>query len=80
MTSPTHGPPLARLLDATADAVLAVRSGRSLTDVLARVAPELRPGVQSLSFHALRWLGSTEHETADWHEGLQAELDRCELC
>ncbi|MFN9744502.1 MAG: HDOD domain-containing protein [Betaproteobacteria bacterium] len=29
---------------------------------------------------ALRWLGITEHETADWHEGLQAELDRCELC
>jgi len=60
MNSPTHGPPLARLLDATADAVLAVRTGRSLTDVLARVAPELRPGVQSLSFHALRWLGSAQ--------------------
>jgi 16S rRNA (cytosine967-C5)-methyltransferase len=58
MTSPPHGPPLARLLDATADAVLAVRSGRSLTDVLARLPADLRPGVQALSFHALRWLGS----------------------
>ena len=60
MTSPSHGPPLARLLDATADAVQAVRSGRSLTDVLAKVSPELRPGVQALSFHALRWLGSAQ--------------------
>jgi 16S rRNA (cytosine967-C5)-methyltransferase len=63
MTSPVtgaHGPPLARLLDATADAVGAVRSGRSLTEVLARVPAELRPGVQALSFHALRWLGSAQ--------------------
>jgi HD-like signal output (HDOD) protein len=28
---------------------------------------------------ALRWLGITDQETADWHEGLQAEFDRCEL-
>lgn len=27
---------------------------------------------------ALAWLGITEQETSDWHEGLQAELDRCE--
>ena len=51
-------PPLARLLDHTADAVQAVRDGRSLTDVLARCPAELRPGVQALSFHTLRWLGS----------------------
>ncbi|HSW07849.1 16S rRNA (cytosine(967)-C(5))-methyltransferase RsmB [Aquabacterium sp.] len=50
-------PPLARLLDATADAVAAVRAGRSLTDVLARCPPDLRGGTQALSFHALRWLG-----------------------
>lgn len=50
-------PPLARLLDLTADAVLAVRDGRSLNDVLARVPADARPGVQSLSFHVLRWLG-----------------------
>jgi 16S rRNA (cytosine967-C5)-methyltransferase len=57
---PPHSVPLARLLDATADAVAAVRGGRSLTDVLAKVPAELRPGVQALSFHALRWLGSAQ--------------------
>lgn len=50
--------PLSRLLDLTADAVLAVRQGRSLTDVLARVAPDARPGVQALTFHVMRWMGS----------------------
>jgi 16S rRNA (cytosine967-C5)-methyltransferase len=49
--------PLARLLDLTADAVAAVRAGRSLTEVLARVPADARPGVQSLSFHVMRWLG-----------------------
>ena len=50
--------PLARLLEHTSDAVQAVRGGQSLTAVLARLPAELRPGVQALSFHALRWLGS----------------------
>jgi 16S rRNA (cytosine967-C5)-methyltransferase len=50
--------PLARLLEFSADAVQAVRSGRSLTDALTRVPAEARPGVQALSFHVLRWLGS----------------------
>ncbi len=50
-------PPLARLLDLSADAVQAVRDGRSLNDVLARVPADARPGVQALSFHVLRWLG-----------------------
>jgi 16S rRNA (cytosine967-C5)-methyltransferase len=54
----TPSQPLARLLEHTADAVQAVRGGKSLTDVLARVPAELRPGVQALSFHTLRWLGS----------------------
>jgi 16S rRNA (cytosine967-C5)-methyltransferase len=58
MTGAPSSPPLWRLLDQTADALQAVRSGRSLTDVLARCPPELRPGVQALSFHTLRWLGS----------------------
>ena len=63
--TPGHGalhggnaPPLGRLLEHTADAVMAVRGGKSLTDVLARCPPDLRPGVQALSFHTLRWLGS----------------------
>ena len=51
-------PPLARLLEHTADAVAAVRGGRSLTDALPRCPAELRPGVQALAFHTLRWLGS----------------------
>ena len=56
--APHPSAPLARLLEHTADAVQAVRSGRSLTDVIARVPADLRPGVQALSFHTLRWLGS----------------------
>jgi len=49
--------PLAHLLDLTADAVLAVKSGRSLNDVLAKVPAAARPGVQALTFHVMRWLG-----------------------
>ena len=61
----THGsPPLARLLEHTADAVQAVRGGRSLTDLIARLPPDLRPGVQALSFHTLRWLGSATEARA----------------
>lgn len=56
MSAPS--PPLARLLDLTADTVQAVRGGRSLNDLLGRVPADARPGVQALSFHALRWLGS----------------------
>ncbi|MDE2082971.1 MAG: 16S rRNA (cytosine(967)-C(5))-methyltransferase RsmB [Burkholderiales bacterium] len=51
-------PALHRLLEHTADAVQAVRGGRSLTEWLARCPAELRPGVQALAFHTLRWLGS----------------------
>ncbi len=57
-------PPLSRLLEHTADAVQAVRAGRSLTDIISRVPADLRPGVQSLSFHALRWLGSASEARA----------------
>jgi 16S rRNA (cytosine967-C5)-methyltransferase len=58
--SPTSNsaPALSTLLHHTADAVQAVRGGKSLTDVLTRCPPSLRPGVQALSFHTLRWLGS----------------------
>jgi len=51
-------PPLSRLLELTADAVAAVRAGRSLTDVLAQVQPAARPGTQALSFAVLRRLGA----------------------
>ncbi len=43
-----------------ADAVQAVRAGRSLTEVLARCPADLRPGTQSLSFYVLRQLGAAE--------------------
>lgn len=55
--APAAAPPLSRLLGLTADAVEAVRAGRSLTEVLAACPAELRPGVQALSFHVLRRLG-----------------------
>ncbi|QTD47477.1 16S rRNA (cytosine(967)-C(5))-methyltransferase RsmB [Ottowia testudinis] len=57
--STSHGatPTLWRQLQATARLVQGVREGRSLTAPLDRVDPVLRPGVQALSFHALRWLG-----------------------
>jgi 16S rRNA (cytosine967-C5)-methyltransferase len=52
--------PLHRLLSQAADAVQGVREGRSLTELLARVPAELRPGTQALSFTALRRLGGAE--------------------
>jgi len=52
--------PLARLLGHAADAVAAVRAGRSLNDALARCSDAARPGTQALAFHALRWLGAAE--------------------
>ena len=57
---PGQAPALARLLEQTADAVQAVRSGRSLTDVLAACPGPLRPGTQALSFLVLRRLGAAQ--------------------
>ena len=57
---PAAALPLARLLNHAADAVQAVRSGRSLTEALARCPAEARPGAQALSFHALRGLGGAQ--------------------
>ncbi|MEO8836064.1 MAG: 16S rRNA (cytosine(967)-C(5))-methyltransferase RsmB [Caldimonas sp.] len=59
-SAPTAALPLARLLGHAADAVAAVRAGRSLNDALARCPAEARPGTQALAFHALRWLGAAE--------------------
>ena len=55
-----QAPALARLLEQTADAVQAVRGGRSLTDVLAACPAALRPGTQALSFLVLRRLGAAQ--------------------
>ncbi|WP_422018434.1 16S rRNA (cytosine(967)-C(5))-methyltransferase RsmB [Roseateles sp.] len=52
--------PLHRLLSQAADAVQGVRDGRSLTDLLAKVPADLRPGTQALAFAALRRLGGAE--------------------
>lgn len=54
----TTSPPLARLLDRTADAVAAVRGGRSLTDALDGLDAELRPGVLALASDVMRRLGT----------------------
>lgn len=56
--------PLSQLLGHTADALQAVRSGKSLTDVLARYPAPARPGTQALIFHVLRWLGAAESARA----------------
>jgi len=40
--------------------LMAVRDGQSMTPALEDVEAALRPGVQSLGFHALRWLGRAE--------------------
>lgn len=47
-------------LQAVAQALAEVRSGSSAATALEAIAPKLRPGVQSLLFHALRWLGQAE--------------------
>jgi 16S rRNA (cytosine967-C5)-methyltransferase len=53
-----HPPALSALLEHSAAAVQAVRSGRSLNNVLADVPASLRPGVQALTFNAMRHLGA----------------------
>lgn len=50
-------PGLAQQLVLVAGCVRGVLQGRSLTDELAPLPPDLRPGVQALAFHVLRRLG-----------------------
>ena len=59
---PTHAEqvPLWQQLQGAAALLMAVRAGRSMTAELEQLAPHLRPGVQALGFHALRWLGRAE--------------------
>ncbi|MBC7720075.1 MAG: 16S rRNA (cytosine(967)-C(5))-methyltransferase RsmB [Chitinophagaceae bacterium] len=52
--------PLWRQLQGAASVLQAVRDGQSMTPALDDVDAALRPGVQALSFHALRWLGRAE--------------------
>lgn len=61
MTSDSDkSPPLWRQLQVVAALVQDVRAGRSLSAQLEPVEPALRPGVQALSFHTLRWLGTAD--------------------
>lgn len=55
---PTTAPSLSTQLHWTAQCVLAVEQGRSLSDVLPQVPAALRPGVQALTFACLRQLGA----------------------
>ena len=52
--------PLWRQLQSTANVLQAVRSGESGTSALKQVDANLRPGVQALSFHVWRWMGTAE--------------------
>ncbi len=52
--------PLWRQLQATAQVIQSVREGVSGSAAVEAVPPELRPGVQSLAFHAWRNLGRAE--------------------
>lgn len=60
-TRPEATPPLSKLLAHTARAVADVQAGRSLNDALAACPGPLRPGVQALSFAAMRRLGLARH-------------------
>ncbi|MGH8804220.1 MAG: 16S rRNA (cytosine(967)-C(5))-methyltransferase RsmB [Polaromonas sp.] len=57
---PTTQVPLWRQLQGAASLLMAVRDGQSMTAALEDVDATLRPGVQSLGFHVLRWLGRAE--------------------
>ena len=52
--------PLWRQLQGASSLLMAVRSGQSMTAALDKIDSTLRPGVQALAFHALRWLGRAE--------------------
>ena len=52
--------PLWQQLQGAASLLMAVRDGQSLTTALEEVDAGLRPGVQALGFHTLRWLGRAE--------------------
>ncbi|MBR8656586.1 16S rRNA (cytosine(967)-C(5))-methyltransferase RsmB [Achromobacter sp. Marseille-Q0513] len=55
--TPHLAPPLSSVLLSSAGVVEEVLDGRSLTEALADVEGALRPAVQAVSFHAMRYLG-----------------------
>lgn len=60
MSTPAPSAPLWRLLQAAAEVVRGVREGHGASATLERCDRTLRPGAQSLAFHALRQLGRAE--------------------
>ncbi len=60
MQDPSDQIPLWRQLQGAASLLMAVRDGQSMTAALEDVDRMLRPGVQALGFHVLRWLGRAE--------------------
>lgn len=60
LASSGHALPLSVLLARCADAVAAVRQGRSLTDALAATPADERPGTQALAFTVMRRLGQAQ--------------------
>nr|WP_240636080.1 16S rRNA (cytosine(967)-C(5))-methyltransferase RsmB [Caldimonas tepidiphila] len=60
MASPPSSLPLWQLLQHTADALAAVRAGRSLNEALAACPAAARPGTQALSFQVMRQLGRAD--------------------
>ncbi len=57
---PHAQPPLWRQLQQTASVLATIRGGVSGSVAFDSVPPGLRPGVQALAFHVLRWLGRAE--------------------
>ncbi|MDB5890179.1 MAG: rRNA ((967)-C(5))-methyltransferase [Polaromonas sp.] len=60
MQDTLHPVPLWRQLQGAASLLMAVRAGKSMTAALEQVDAALRPGVQALGFHALRFKGMAE--------------------
>ncbi len=60
MAPPAAVLPLAQLLEHTADALLAVRGGRSLTEWLTHCPAPARAGTQALAFRVMRCLGGAQ--------------------
>ena len=52
--------PLSHQLHWCAQTVMAVKAGESMSEAIGRVPPAVRPGVQALAFHVMRWLGAAE--------------------
>jgi 16S rRNA (cytosine967-C5)-methyltransferase len=76
----SQGPTLATQLRHTAGCVLAVEQGRSLSEALPELPPALRPGVQALTFHVLRHLGTARALVAQLVERKPAPPVQALLC